>query len=262
MFNKKKQSKEIFYSIFYFSFREDFARSNFGETSKLDLFKVEKKEDSIDFRHRSCSLDENHLNFQEDSQWQCQLCDTINLTENQLCSNCQTNKFHVYIPMNHRDKQNHYRRSVLIAQKRQFDEHFVLKHVEKLYQNLLLTHRTFHDQSFPASIQSIYINGCSFSKSTLAVLPEHQTNLSLNRHIQWLRPDQINPSEWNQNSTSQWTVFRNPKPNDVVQGALGDCWFITALSVLAEEAEYLMKVKVFLFEYLDNVLENHFFKRF
>ncbi|CAF1194395.1 unnamed protein product [Adineta ricciae] len=237
IFNHKKSNKNEQ------TLREDFARNNFSGTSKLDLSNIEK-EDSVDFRHRSCSLDENHLNFQEDSQWQCQLCDTINSTENQLCSNCQTNKFHVYIPMNHRDKPNHYRRSVLIAQKRQFDEHFVLKHVEKLYQNLLLTHRRFHDQSFPASSQSIYINGCSFSKSTLAVLPEHQTNLSLNRHIQWLRPNQINPSEWNQNSTSQWTVFRNPKPNDVVQGALGDCWFITALSVLAEEAEYLMKVLI------------------
>ncbi|UJR38585.1 hypothetical protein I4U23_031249 [Adineta vaga] len=150
--------------------------------------------------------------------------------------------------MNNQQKQfplnNHYRRSVLIQQKRQSDEDFVLKNVEKLHYNLLITHQIFHDRTFPASSQSIYINGYSFSKSTLALLPDQQTNLSLNHQIQWLRPDQINPSEWSQNSMNQWTVFRNPKPNDVVQGALGDCWFITALSVLAEEAEYLMKVLI------------------
>jgi hypothetical protein len=114
--------------------------------------------------------------------------------------------------------------------------------VEKLLNSLALSHSRFKDQTFPASSQSLYINGLALSKSTLALLPDQQTNLSVDHQIQWLRPDQIHPLEWNQNLTSRWTVFRNPKPNDVVQGALGDCWFITALSVLAEEAEYLMKV--------------------
>ncbi len=59
---------------------------------------------------------------------------------------------------------------------------------------------------------------------------------------------------------NQSTVYRNPKPTDVLQGALGlitsfysrflfenilgDCWFITALSVLPEEQEYLLKLSL------------------
>ena len=108
---------------------------------------------------------------------------------------------------------------------------------------MLTSHSKFKDEHFPASSQSLYINGNSLSKSTLTILPnQEQLNLRSSNNIQWLRPDQINPQEWSDNTRSQWTVFRDPKPNDVLQGALGDCWFITALSVLAEEPEYLSRV--------------------
>lgn len=59
------------------------------------------------------------------------------------------------------------------------------------------------------------------SNSTLAFLPEQQINLSVNHRIKWLRPDEIKPHDWNENEQNQWTVYRNPKPNDVIQGALG-----------------------------------------
>jgi calpain-15 len=138
------------------------------------------------------------------------------------------------------------RRSVLASHKREADEHIVLKHVEKLLRTCLKSHSRFKDESFPASPHSLYINGSSLSKSTLALLPDQQqTNFngaSSVSNIQWLRPDQIRPQEWSDNDRTQWAVFRDPRPNDVLQGALGDCWFITALSVLAEEPEYLMRV--------------------
>jgi hypothetical protein len=142
-------------------------------------------------------------------------------------------------------EENTRRRSVLAAHKREADERVVLRHVEKMRLACLEAHSKFKDGNFPATPQSLYINGNSLSKSTLALLPEQQMNLnssSLNNQIQWLRPDQISPQEWSDNDRTQWTVFREPKPNDVIQGALGDCWFITALSVLAEEPEYLMRV--------------------
>jgi calpain-15 len=139
-------------------------------------------------------------------------------------------------------EENLYRRSVLIKHKRKADENIALKHVENLVSRLSLSHSQFNDETFPPSLLSIYINGHSFSKTTLDLLPDQQTNLFSNHTIQWLRPDQIKPPNWNENDKYQWTVFRNPKPNDVLQGALGDCWFITALSVLAEQPEYLMKV--------------------
>jgi hypothetical protein len=142
-------------------------------------------------------------------------------------------------------EENVHRRSVLVAHKREADERIVLKHVEKILLTCLAAHSKFKDENFPASSQSLYINGNSFSKSTLSILPEQQYNLNSslsNNQIQWLRPDQIIPQEWCDNDRTQWAVFRDPRPNDVLQGALGDCWFITALSVLAEEPEYLMRV--------------------
>jgi hypothetical protein len=119
------------------------------------------------------------------------------------------------------NNENNYRRSVLITHKRKADEHIVLQHIEKLVNTLSLSNSRFEDETFPASSQSLYIDGHSLAKSTLALLPEQQTNLSSNNLIQWLTPDQINPPEWNQNLTNQWTVFRHPRSNDVLQGALG-----------------------------------------
>ncbi|CAF1596676.1 unnamed protein product [Rotaria sp. Silwood1] len=221
-------------------------------------------------------------------RWQCQLCHTINENNVQLCIECGSNKINVYIPsIDHMDKMknknqhqqnllirisnsstshhhqkrtvlmekqnsidedNDHRRSVLIAHKHKVDEHIVLKHVEQILRTCLIGQIKFKDKNFPASSQSLYINGNSFSKFTLSILPNQQRmNLnasSSNSHIQWLRPDQIISEECSDNLRTQWTIFRDPKPNDVLQGGLGDCWFITALSVLAEEPEYLMRVLI------------------
>lgn len=120
-----------------------------------------------------------------------------------------------------------------------------MKHIEQIRRTNLNSHGKFKDQTFPASNRSIFINGDSFSRNTIALLPDQQTSLtSINNQIQWLRPDQIIADDWSENSRTSWTVFRDPKPNDVLQGALGDCWFITALSVLAEESKYLKRVLI------------------
>ena len=149
------------------------------------------------------------------------------------------------------ENENVHRRSVLVAHKREADERIVLEHVEKLRRTCLVAHDRFRDKNFPPSPQSLFINGVSLSKYTLALLPDEQSNLRLSHNqIQWLRPDQIVPEEWSENLRTPWLVFRDPKPNDVLQGALGDCWFITALSVLAEEPEYLMRVNSIRFSQL------------
>ena len=159
-----------------------------------------------------------------------------------------------------KEEEKKHRRSVLITDQRKVDENVVLKEFEKVRCKLSISQSLFCDQTFPASNQSIYINGISFSNSTLDFLPNQQKSLLTNCPKQWLRPNEIHPPTWSQNSSTQWNVFRNPKPNDVLQGALGwililllmkyrfvfegDCWFITALSVLAEQPDYLMKVLI------------------
>jgi hypothetical protein len=114
-------------------------------------------------------------------------------------------------------EENIYRRSVLIRHKHKADENIVLKHVEQLVKTLTLSQSLFKDETFPPSSSSLYINGNQLSKTTLDLLPDQHSN----HHIQWLRPDQIHPPIWKDNQIHQWTVYRNPKPNDVLQGALG-----------------------------------------
>ena len=67
---------------------------------------------------------------------------------------------------------------------------------------------SFVDDSFPPNPTSLYIK------------PRYSSHPLVNR---WLRPHQM---ENDRTSKLAWEVFRNPSPSDIIQGALGDCWFV------------------------------------
>ena len=53
-------------------------------------------------------------------------------------------------------------------------------------------------------------------------------------HIRWSKEAQQYPL----------TVFNQPQSKDIIQGCLGNCWFISALSLIAEIPQILDKVMV------------------
>ncbi|XP_017489469.1 PREDICTED: calpain-D-like [Rhagoletis zephyria] len=110
----------------------------------------------------------------------------------------------------------------------------------------------FIDDSFPPSNASLYAAqrqqhqqqqnptepAIAFSASTANTT-----------EIFWARPDELrsDPAESisSDQAASQWTVFRGaPRPSDISQGILGNCWFLSALAVLAERPDLVQRVMV------------------
>uniref|UniRef100_A0AC34Q7Y7 Calpain-15 n=1 Tax=Panagrolaimus sp. JU765 TaxID=591449 RepID=A0AC34Q7Y7_9BILA len=60
-----------------------------------------------------------------------------------------------------------------------------------------------------------------------------------NIDIVWLRPAEICTKD---GRSRPWTVFYDPQPTDIEQGLLGNCWFVSALAVIAERPEILEQI--------------------
>ncbi|CAF1530269.1 unnamed protein product [Rotaria sp. Silwood1] len=61
---------------------------------------------------------------------------------------------------------------------------------------------------------------------------------SFNQCSQWLRISEVTPLS-HDDRRLPWTIFSSPKPSDIQQGALGNCWLIAALALISEQPRLL-----------------------
>jgi len=71
---------------------------------------------------------------------------------------------------------------------------------------LIQNKEQFVDDSFPPTGRSLYYDG------------------SKGKVVQWLRLKQVKLYN-QQEDRLQWKVFSSPKPSDICQGVLGNCWY-------------------------------------
>ena len=110
----------------------------------------------------------------------------------------------------------------------------------------------FMDTSFPPNDTSLYSNGeqlqGEWECGRCASKNKKGTSVCWSCQAQriivtgWLRPVQVEAKQQRiaESSEKPWSVFdEGPCPHDIQQGALGNCWFLSALAVLAERPELL-----------------------
>ncbi|KAE9549281.1 hypothetical protein FO519_007503 [Halicephalobus sp. NKZ332] len=102
--------------------------------------------------------------------------------------------------------------------------------VDKTYNDIIefcqRNNQSFVDENFPHSVASL----------------GDITRMGKELHeIVWIRPKNVRNRR---GMKMEWTVFNDPQPTDIEQGNLGNCWFLSALAVIAERPEILERIVV------------------
>jgi calpain-15 len=92
----------------------------------------------------------------------------------------------------------------------------------------------FIDPEFPRNKNSIFVANKAFDIKDLLMIQFS----GFHKIFKWLRPHEIRVKKGETHHSI--SLFSNPSANDVVQGGVGSCWFISSLAALAERPELLL----------------------
>ncbi|CAG5134330.1 unnamed protein product [Candidula unifasciata] len=195
----------------------------------------------------------DELHPQPDVQiWQCVTCTLHNTLGDLVCKACKTAKNHILPERAPKETVN------AAAAAGTSKKHSVSDNVEVFTDGELPSSFEFHRQesSLIEEIRIIeereandlcqqIIHHCKANKEPFVddQFPPAQKSLFRNpdtgfieKSIQWLRPHEIVTNLFEERRLP-WVVYRTPMPEDIKQGILGNCWFLSALAVLAERRE-------------------------
>ncbi|XP_060806249.1 calpain-D isoform X2 [Amyelois transitella] len=169
----------------------------------------------------------------ESSEWSCTECTFSNKSAAQSCEMCQSPRTRLLPAAPDQPSLDDDDSQGSDGERQESTPMEVLKlreesHAYTQWQEVLShcssTGSAYVDSSFPASARSLYYGGGGEGAAA-----------------RWLRPHQIHVDA---DPRLPWVVFRDPRPSDISQGVLGNCWLLSALAVLAERSSLVRGVVV------------------
>lgn len=170
-----------------------------------------------------------------DVQWSCPTCTLENSCDSTVCSACGAKRngtSHEQNPAANSRRMFRRQQSIPVESRRKQDEKQAKEQWIDIIKYCRDSGHQFVDDSFRPAEKSLYLKP-RFS--------EHP------RVRKWLRPQEINSVDGgihHSSSNIPLAVFRSPRPDDIMQGVLGDCWFLSAMAVLGERPELLEKIVI------------------